>query len=230
MKRVIITGFALLAAIAGVAIYSPVAEAEEYTAVRPGGRGGNWEFILPLTYSPSVNWNGQGGSSVDLDATWGFGFGYGYNFNDHFQLNGAFTWNARNYTATIVNNTDGTQQRYSNTLYSSTFSLNGIFYILTGNIAPFVSGGIGATYLDTSIPTGFGSTVCWWDPWYGYVCGNSASTKTESDVSYNLGLGVRFDLGRQFSLQPSYNKVWLDRGSKGTPDLDIWKMDFIFRM
>ncbi len=45
MKRVIIISLAfVLAAIAGVAIYSPVAEAQQYTAIRPGGRGGTWEF------------------------------------------------------------------------------------------------------------------------------------------------------------------------------------------
>jgi opacity protein-like surface antigen len=219
----------VLAAIAGVSFYSPVAEAQEYMASRPGGRGGTWEFSLPLIYSGSTTWNGQGGSSVDLDATWGFGFGFGYNFNEHFQLNGLFAWSARNYSATIENQ-DGTQKRYGNTLYSSTFSLNGVYYPMLGKISPFVSGGIGGTYIDTSIPTSIGSTACWWDPWYGYVCGSTATTKTESDFSYNVGIGVRFDLGREFSLQPSYNKVWIDRGSKGTPDMDIWRMDFIFRM
>ncbi len=167
---------------------------------------------------------------MNLDATWGFGFGFGYNINEHFQANGLFAWSARNYSATIVNNADGTQQRYSNTLYSSAFSLNGVYYPLLGKISPFVSAGIGGVYLDTSIPNGFGQTACWWDPWYGYVCGNSASTKTESDFSYNVGIGVRFDLGREFSLQPSYNKVWIDRGSKGTPDIDLLRLDFIFRM
>jgi len=55
-------------------------------------------------------------------------------------------------------------------------------------------------------------------------------TKTETDIVYNLGLGIRFDLNRQFSLQPSYNKAWTDMGSRGIPDFDVWRLDFIFRM
>jgi opacity protein-like surface antigen len=102
--------------------------------------------------------------------------------------------------------------------------------LLQGDISPFVSGGAGITYVDTSIPTGLGTPVCWWDPWYGYVCDNGYPTKTETDVSYNLGIGVRFDLNRQFSLQPSYNKVWIDINKAGTPDFDVYRLDFIFRM
>jgi opacity protein-like surface antigen len=231
MKQMLrISAACLIVVIMCFAILTVDADAQSFTTSRPGGRAGSWDFFMPLTYNPSSNWSGQSGSTVDLNATWGFGFGFGYNITDHFQVNGLFSWSARNYDATIVNANTGAPSRYSNTLYSSTFSLNGIWYILEGNISPFVSGGLGVTYLDTNIQSGAGSTTCWWDPWYGYVCGSSAPTKTESDVSYNVGLGVRFDLSRQFALQPSYSKVWLDRGSNGTPDFDVWRLDFVFRM
>jgi opacity protein-like surface antigen len=227
-----ISATCLIVVIVGVAVLTTDADAQAYMTSRPGGRAGSWDFFMPLTYNPSTSWNGEGGSGVDLNATWGFGFGFGYNISDHFQMNGLFSWSARNYNATIVNATTGEATRFGNTLYSSTFSLNGVFYLLEGDITPFVSGGAGITYLDTNIPTGLGGTACWWDPWYGYVCSSSYPTKTESDVSYNVGIGVRFDLNRQFSLQPSYNKTWIDisRASGGMPDVDIWRLDFIFRM
>ncbi len=210
---------------------SSVAYAQNYTVGTAGSRAGSWEFFMPLTYNPSTTINGQGGASVELDPTWGFGFGFGYNFNDHFQMNGLFSWSARNYTAKAVATPGGSTIKYSNTLYSSTFSVNGIYYFLTGKISPFVSGGVGITYIDTSIQTGPSSGTCWWDPWYGYICSTYYPTKTQSDFSYSLGLGVRFDLNRQFSLQPSYNKAWVDiHNASGTPDLDIWRLDFIFRM
>jgi len=223
----------LIVAIVCTVVLIADADAQSFTTVRPGGRGGTWDFFMPLTYNPPETWNGQGGSKLDLDATWGFGFGFGYNFNDHFQLNGLFSWSARNYTATYVDTTPitGGTKRYSNTEYSSTFGLNGIFYLLPGNISPFVSGGIGWTYIDTSIPTGPSSGSCWWDPWYGYVCSSYYPTKTQSDWSYNFGIGVRFDLNRQFSLAPSYNRAWIElNNSSGTPYVDIWRLDFIFRM
>ncbi len=233
MLRVSVT--CLIVAIACVGVLAVDADAQTYTASRPGGRAGTWDFFMPLSYNPAWDYDGFSGAKANLDATWGFGFGFGYNFSDHFQLNGLFSWSARNYTATLssVTPVPGQPAKYSNTEYSSTFSINGIFYILPGNVSPFVTAGAGLTYVDTGIPTGFGGgTTCWWDPWYGYVCGSSYPTKTETDVSYSLGLGIRFDLSRQFSLQPSYNRAWLEinNSTSGTPSFDIYRLDFIFRM
>jgi opacity protein-like surface antigen len=231
MKRTTIVCLVLvIAAIAAAALYVPVAEAQTYTAVRPGGRGGTWEFNLPIMYNDSTTIDGQNGSFVDLKSSWGFGFGFGYNFNDHFQLNGLMGFNSRSYEATIVN-TDGTTRQYKNWLESSTLSLNGVYYFMSGKITPFVSGGIGLAYVDTNIQTGAGSTSCWWDPWWGYVCSSYVPTKTENDLTYNAGVGVRFDIDRQFGLQAGYYKTWIDMGrASGTPDFDTWRFDLLFRM
>jgi opacity protein-like surface antigen len=231
MKRTTVIGLALVvAAMAVAALYVPAAEAQGFTAVRPGGRGGTSEFYLPLIYSESATINGQGGSSVDLNADWGFGFGFGYNFTDNFQLNGLLSWAYRSYDARVVNS-DGTTRRYSNYMDSSTLSLNGVYYFLSGQVTPFVSGGVGITYVDTNIQNGAGSTSCWYDPWYGYVCSSYVPTKTENDISYNAGLGVRYDINRQFGLQAGYYKTWIDISkASGTPDFNIWRLDFIFRM
>jgi opacity protein-like surface antigen len=221
----------LIVAIVCVAVLTADADAQSYTASRPGGRAGTWEFTLPLLYIDSATITGEGGSTVDINGDWGFGFGFGYNISDHFQMNGIFSWSSRTYDATIVQS-NGSTRRYNNWMESSTLSLNGIFYLLKGDISPFVSGGVGITYVDTNIQTGVGTTACWWDPWWGYVCSGYVPTKTENDVTYNAGIGVRFDLNRQFSLQPSYNKMWIDisKASGGKPDFDIWRLDFIFRM
>jgi opacity protein-like surface antigen len=232
MKQILRISVAfLIVAVACTAVLNTDADAQTYMTTRPGGRAGTWDFFMPLTYNPAFSWNGEGGSFVDLNATWGFGFGFGYNFSDHFQLNGLFSWAARNYTATYTTNI-GQVGQYSNTEYSSTFSVNGIYYLLAGNISPFVTAGIGWTYIDTSIPNGPSSGQCWWDPWYGYVCGTYYPTKTQADWSYSVGLGVRFDLAPQFSLQPSYNKAWVNLNNAGgsSPYFDIWRVDFIFRM
>jgi len=222
---------ALVVVLAALWAIMPVpADAQSYTAVRPGGRAGTWDFYLPLVYADAATINGEGGSKVDINADFGFGFGFGYNFTDNFQLNGIFNWNSRSYDATTVN-TDGTTRKYSNYMDTSTFSLNGIFYFLNGNVTPFVSGGVGITYVDTNIQNGTGSTSCWYDPWWGYVCSSYVPTKTENDISYNAGVGVRFDANRQFALQFGYYKTWIDISkASGTSDFDIWRLDFIFRM
>jgi opacity protein-like surface antigen len=229
MKRAIIISLALVfVAIAWVAMVVPVAGAEEYTTIRPGGRGGNWEFILPLMYTDSTTVNGEGGSSLRINSDWSTGFGFGYNVNDHIQINGLFTWAYRSYDATVMK-TDGTTSRYSNYMDTSTIGLNGVYYLLGGNFTPFISAGIGYTYIDTNIQNGPSTGSCWYDPWYGYVCSSYVPTKTESDWSYNAGIGVRYDVNRSFALQGSYNKMWIE-ADKVKPDFDIFKIDFIFRM
>jgi opacity protein-like surface antigen len=212
------------------AIMPGPADAQSFTAVRPGGRAGTWEFTLPLIYAESARITGENGTSVNIDGGYGFGFGFGYNISDNFQLNGLFNWNSRSYNATTVG-TDGTTKKYNNYMDTSTLSLNAVYYILKGDITPFVSGGVGVTYVDTNIPTGTGSTSCWYDPWWGYVCSSYLPTKTENDISYSAGAGVRFDVNRQFSLQGSFNRTWIDISrATGQPEFDTWKLDLIFRM
>jgi hypothetical protein len=43
------------------------------------------------------------------------------------------------------------------------------------------------------------------------------------------GAGVRFEVSRSFSMQASYNKMWLDL-TNGSPDIDGFRIDFVFRM
>ena len=212
------------------AIMPGPADAQSFTAVRPGGRAGTWEFTLPLIYADSARIEGQNGTSVDINSGYGFGFGFGYNFTDSFQLNGLFNWNSRSYDATQVD-AAGTTRKYSNYVDTSTLSVNAVYYILKGDFTPFVSGGVGITYVDTNIQTGYGTTSCWYDPWWGYVCGSYYPTKTENDISYSAGIGVRYDLNRQFSLQGSFNRSWIDISkAASTPEFDTWKLDLIFRM
>ncbi len=222
----------LVLAVLCIAELAGPAQAQQYTTTRPGGRAGSWDFILPLVYSDSTTINGQGGSSVNIDSAWGFGLGFGYNFTDRFQLGGLWTWSSRSYWA---NNIGGpfNGNHYTNWMNTSTLSVNGTFNFLTGNVTPFVTGGVGITYIDTNIPTGYsGPSTCWWDPWYGYVCNNYQPTRTENDWSYNAGLGVRFDLNRQFALSAGYYKMWVDvkNATGGTAEFDNWRLDFVFRM
>ena len=231
MNRAIIIGLTLLfVATASVAMYVPAAEAQQYTVTDPSGRGGKWEFILPVIYSTSTTIDGQGGSSLKVNDDWGFGFGFGYNFNEHFNLNGTLSWAYRSYEATVVEN-NGATSRYSNYMDTSTLALNGTYYLLKGNITPFITGGIGWTFVDSNIQNGPSSGTCWYDPWWGYVCSDYVPTKTEDDFSYNVGLGVRFDISREFTLQASYNRTWIDiqNATGGTPEFDAFKMEFIFR-
>jgi opacity protein-like surface antigen len=162
-----------------------------------------------------------------LNSDLGLGFGFGYNVNNHFQLSGLFNWSTRSYNANIVSD-DGTTRRASGTLDTSTIAFNATYFLMSSNFTPYVSGGIGSVFVDSNIPSGQGSTACWYDPFYGYVCNSYAETKTYTSVSYTAGLGVRWEMSRQFALQGSYNKLWIDANS--TKEFDGWRLDFVFRM
>ncbi|HEY6242151.1 MAG TPA: outer membrane beta-barrel protein [Burkholderiales bacterium] len=191
-------------------------------------REGSLEFILPISYSPSTSFNGQGGSSAELNSTLGFGFGLGYNVNNHLQLGGTVNWGYRNYIATTTNN-NGTTSQGSGQLSSSTIGFNAIYYFMSSGLTPFLSAGIGSTWVDTGIPNGLPQTGCWYDPWYGYVCNSYTPTKSQTAVSYTGGAGVRFEVSRAFSVQASYNKAWIEL-TKGTPEVDSWRVDLVWRM
>ena len=191
-------------------------------------RAGSWEFILPIVYSPSTSFNGQGGSSAELNSDLGMGLGFGYNLNNHLQLSGMLNWNYRSYNANIVQD-NGTIRKATGTLDSSTLALNGTYYFMSSGFTPFISGGIGSTFIDTNIPNGAPSSGCYYDPWYGYICNTYTPTKSQTAISYTAGVGVRFELNRAISLQGSYNKMWLDY-SNANPEIDGWRLDFVFRM
>jgi hypothetical protein len=220
----------IVCAMAAVCISMPTLAGAEGSAIRNADRTGSWDFFLPIIYTDETKVDGQGGSSVDINDDFGIGFGAGYNFNNHFQLGGLFNYNSRSYDATVVRN-DGSTFQYGNTMETSTFALNGTYYILDKNFTPFISGSVGYTWVDTNIQNGPPTGYCWWDPWYGYICNSYVPTKTQSSWTYGGGLGVRYDFNQRFSMQGSYNKSWVDiDNTSGSTDIDIWRLDFIFRM
>ena len=132
-----------------------------------GPRAGRWEFTLQPQYVDSMSVSGGGGSRANIDSDWGFGFGFAYNFSNHLALGGELTWNDAGYRATVVPGpgNGGSAFNLVGTMETSTLRMNGTWHFLTGNFTPFVTGGIGATWVDTNIPNG--PTQCWIDPWYG---------------------------------------------------------------
>jgi len=192
-------------------------------------REGSVEFILPLIYTPSTSFNGQGGSGADINANLGFGFGLNYNLNNHFQIGGLFNWSSRNYQATLVDTPSGTQRKATGYLESSTIGVNATYFLMQGGFTPYLTAGLGSTFIDTNIPNGAPATGCWYDPWYGQICSTYVPTKTQTAVSYTAGAGVRFEMTRSIAVQGSYNRMWLDY-SNGNPAFDAWRLDFVFRM
>lgn len=191
-------------------------------------RAGKWEGHFNVLYGDSKDLNSEKGSSADIDSSLGWGFGFGYNFNDHFALEGNFSWMDSDYNATIVPDTGNpnSPQTIKGTLETSTLAVNATYNLLARNLTPFVTGGVGSTWVDTNIPDGLATPVCWWDPWWGYYCAPAYPTKSDTYFSYNAGVGVRWDSKGTFFLRGLLSQQWVDvGGGVGTPSFTQVRID-----
>ena len=193
------------------------------------GRRGRYEFTLQPRYVASKEIGADGGSRLELDPALGFGAGFGYNFTNKFALHLDGSWTRSDYKAKITT-TDSSGGSTGTTtvdgvLDTATVALNLSYYFLDGPLTPFLTGGVGWTFLDSNIPSGPPEGVCWYDPWYGYVCSYYQNTYTKDYFSYNLGLGARWDVFPGFFLRGSVGWQWVDLGQAGTTDFMGGRMD-----
>ena len=204
------------------------AHAAGAVAQKSGPRAGQWEFTLQPQYVDSSSVTGSNGSRADIAGDWGFGLGFAYNFSNHLALGGELTWNEADYRARIVPGpgNPGPGLDLTGTMTTSTLRMNGTWNILATSFTPFVTGGIGATYVDTNIPNG--PTQCWVDPWWGTYCGTP--TKSNTYFSYNAGAGLRWDVNRSFFMRGVVTRQWIDvGGGTGSPAFDQIRIDFGFK-
>lgn len=190
-------------------------------------RGPGWEFGADVIYQDSQDIDFDGGSSASLDDDFGIAIIFGYRFSDKLELQFGLDWNDVDYDATLQTTSNATPPvplgsvGVNGTLEAFTPRASINYNFSSGPIAPYVSAGIGWSFIDTNIPEGRPQNVCWWDPWWGYVCGAVQDTRSVDAFEYQLGVGLRWDVGPSFSLRFGYEKHWLDLGeADGTPDFD----------
>ena len=154
-------------------------------------RAGKWEATVQLKYINSTDFRQSNGSEATIDNTNGFGLGFAYNLNDHFSLGGDFAWSQPDYTATVTPAVGNGNAAYTVSGEMETFSthLVATWNILARAFTPFVSAGIGGTWVDTNIPSGPPVSLCWYDPWWGYYCGTDTPTHNDTYFSYNAAAG-----------------------------------------
>lgn len=192
-------------------------------------RAEHWEASLRINEVQGDTYTSSTGAKAETDDSIGWGFSVGYNVNDNLTVAGSFNWSDVDYKAHITPGLGNGNTAFDvdATLQTSTINFGATYNILRKAVTPFVSGGFGATYVDTNIPNGPPVPVCWYDPWYGYYCGSAVPTKDETDFSYNVGAGLRWDAGQNFFLKASANKLWLDAsGNIGRPSFMSYSVDF----
>jgi opacity protein-like surface antigen len=161
-------------------------------------RAGTSEIYLGPVFTDGKSYSFEGGSTARTDTGYGLNFGFARNFNAHVSAGMDLTWSEQDYRATIVARPDtpSAPRQVNGTLETGTVRFFGTYNILAGNFTPFVTGGLGWTYIDTNIPSGLPENVCWAYPWYGYYCATYVPTQSTTRFSYNVGAGLRLDAGR----------------------------------
>ena len=193
------------------------------------GRRTGWEFGLEAVYLDSTDLSFDGGSSASVDDDLGLTLTFGYRFNPNFELQFGIDWSAVDYSAHLVSSTlPGVSIDVSGEYEYFTPRVNAVYNFRDAPITPYVSGGIGWAFIDTNIPDGQPQTGCWWDPWYGQICGTWQSTRSLDKFIYGAGRGVRWDTSDTLSVRLEYQKRWIDASDAGTPDFDQLKLGLTF--
>jgi opacity protein-like surface antigen len=199
-----------------------VAQAQGYS----GDRTGRWEFNLSPLYQTGKTLNFDGGTTVKTKDEFGFELGFGYNLNEQFVVGFNFDWYSVGYDANVVKE-DGSKTGISGTYDSWVTNIPLTMYFAEGPLQPYATVGIGWSWIDTHIPTGLPQNICYWDPWWGYICTSTYPTKTSSNFTYSAGLGLRYQVNPSFYTRLGYDSKWLDMGkANGTPRFDQFRLDF----
>ena len=169
-----------------------------------------FSFLVPYEYSEKIDFDG--GSSIDMQGNHGFGFGIGYHWNKHLSTRFDTTWNYNDYKGTRVLDTDPAEEKqFTSRLDTIHLDLGADWYLpIDKPILPFIGVNLGWDFFDTNVPTGPSDTICWWDPWWGYMCSSSQNTYTEDAWHFGWSTGFRLDLGRRHFARWTYGERYTD--------------------
>lgn len=194
-----------------------------------GDRGPGMELGADVIYQLSQDVDFKGGSHASLDDDFGFAVTFGYRFSSRLELQASIDWQNTDYDVDLVTQL-GTHRAGRGTMEAVTPRVVVNYNFSDGPITPYVSAGLGWSFIDTNIPQGRPQDVCWWDPWWGYVCGRVQNTKDIDGFMYQAGVGLRWDLGPAYTLRLGYEKHWVDLSeASGTPDVDQFKLGIAYR-
>lgn len=210
-----ITVLICLAALAGV----------QPAAAQSADREGSWETSIGVNFQNSAEADFKGGTTAEFDSDTSFRFGLSYHYTDNLEFGAALGIGTTDYKADIASDVPGVFYGVKGDLEFTTLMVNATWNFMSGPFSPFVTGGIGWSWVDTNIATEPPQTGCWWDPWWGYVCTSWQDTRTIDGFAYQLGVGARYDITDTVAVHGSYRIDWIDfDNADGTPEFDGFEL------
>ena len=192
------------------------------------GRQGKMDYAFTIPYFEGKELNFSGGAAAELNSDPGFGFSFAYNNTDKLAGRVDITFNSISYDGLrILDDGSQTKQRIGGSIDSSTIRMGGSYYFFESEFTPFIDANIGWNFFDSNVISGPPSNVCWWDPWWGYICDSYVPTHTESSFTYGLGLGVRAELFESNYIRLGYFVDFIDFDKvSGTEDFNAFVLEF----
>jgi len=195
-----------------------------------GSRDGRWEGSVILAFQTGSDESFEGGSALEIDSATGLGLTIGWNWTEKVNLQYRFISTNPKYQALVVpEDPEIVPQSVEHKMKKQSHQVNVTYNFSTKAFTPFVVGGIGMTKLDSNVISGPPSTGCWWDPWWGYICFTDWDTYGATKFSYNLGVGVRWDINNMLFTKAAYSRefISLDNGSLNF-DMAIFELGLMF--
>jgi opacity protein-like surface antigen len=188
-----------------------------------------WEGSIGLFYQDKQVIGFKGGSFLRADDDFGVIGAVGFNFNSRFDLIFGFDSATVGYDLRRLSaSTPGLFDRITGDYESFTPFVKFNFNLFGSAFSPFISAGVGWSFIDTNIPTGRAIVGCWWDPWWGYFCAPFAETKTVDAFAYQAGAGVRWRFNQSYGIRLEYQKQWLDLSrAVSPPGFDQIRLTFV---
>jgi len=172
-------------------------------------RADKWEASFKLLNNQSTDIDGQNGAKTATESDFGWGFTLGYNLNPHILLNFDFSSSTPSYEATLIDdNGEKYNIHHKMDLLESQFNL--VYSVFASQFTPYVQAGAGWSYIDSNIADGPPNSLCWWDPWWGYICEGYQNTYDDTRFSYNFAVGFRYELDNSLFFRASYKQAWID--------------------
>jgi Outer membrane protein beta-barrel domain len=214
---------------AGAAIFLAWASASAQGTLR----GGKTELSASPVFTAGKNYSFANGAGAKTDSAFGLGIQWFHSFDDYWSAGLDMVFSGANYSGSVspqVGN-PGPTFTYDSRIETSTFRLGATYNFRAAQFTPFFTGGAGASWINAYPQNGPGTPVCWWFPYYGQVCTDSAPNKVLTKFTYNAGLGLRYDWRPDpYFVRAAYDRAWVDfNGNTGTVAYDQLRIDFGIR-
>ena len=179
-----------------------------------GERAGYWDLSIFANYvdGHTLEYGGEAYGATDDD--WGWGIGIHYNVDNHWNLGLDMAWNTPDYTVKLLDPETSEALLIDHTASRFDGQFNLQYNLLKGPITPFLQAGLGWTYMDSNIVKDL-SYYC--GGYYYPYCRAYANTFNETSFSYNLGLGLRWDVTEAVFIRGAYIQQWIDADGSPAP-------------